>query len=223
MRFILTFFSEKKNAKALTTAGQGPNTTATNNNTESLTATGEAAYTVTVERVEQNNEKVDNAVKASTSKKSQVVQIEAEVPSSLSKKSEISVEKVLKSGKRRRSESDVTALKSMSEKLQPTNTTPEIVVNAPSVNASNSSGNAEEGEIEIWIPNKKYKGKKEANRRSSFAAFDHSGPPSALVRRAHSKLKQTPSTMKKATAARSASKNSKRVSFDLKKNQAQGQ
>lgn len=90
-----------------------------------------------------------------------------------------------------------------------------------------TSSDLQDGEIEIFVPNKKFKGTPEASAaktpKSNFAAFDGTRQPMAFVRRSLSKLKKTPSSLKAPGSGRKASTGSaKRVSFDMKKNKAQG-
>ncbi|KAL4219159.1 Ribosomal RNA processing protein 1 B [Mactra antiquata] len=180
-----------------------------------------------MKKIEHTTENMDSKYKnkVPNETKSPSIQIEVEIPGSFNKKTEPningSVTRNVKSGKRRRSESDVTALKSAGELIQDKcKASSKVEANTAVSNTSNSTITNNEGEIEIWVPNKKYKGNQDSNRRSSFAVFDNTTPPVAFVKRAHGKLKQSPSAMKKASVSKS-SKSSKRVSFDLKKNQAQ--
>ncbi|KAL5019480.1 hypothetical protein ScPMuIL_002372 [Solemya velum] len=90
----------------------------------------------------------------------------------------------------------------------------------------------ENDEVEIWVPNKKYKGKLKQNEAkekfsSSFAAFEKNPTtPTALVRKSVSSMK-TPKTdpkkIKKVNIAEvpaSVPANAKHVSFNMKKNRA---
>ena len=84
------------------------------------------------------------------------------------------------------------------------------------------SDDLQEGEIEIWIPNKKYKEKKQSG--AGFAKFEKVKPPAAFVKKALTKVKkQSPKQAiaeSKETDKTTAS--AKKVKFDMKKNKALG-
>ncbi|XP_052806135.1 ribosomal RNA processing protein 1 homolog A-like isoform X2 [Mya arenaria] len=107
---------------------------------------------------------------------------------------------------------------------------PEIVVSTatpttPSVQTPNSSKweAPEEGEVEIFVPNKKFKKSSQKSPAADFAVFDSSKPPAAFVRKAYSKVNkpQTPTSIVN-TPGSAKTRSNKRVSFDMKKNKAQG-
>lgn len=125
---------------------------------------------------------------------------------------------------------------------QPTeerNITPNVAtVSSGKSNDSNNSksetSDLQEGEIEIYIPNKKYK-KTPVNTSKSLPStstmptpkaalfqFDNSKPPMAFVRKSLAKVVKTPTSATTPGSAKSRSEKAKRVSFDMKKNKAQG-
>ena len=85
----------------------------------------------------------------------------------------------------------------------------------------------QDGEIEIWVPNKKYKGNKPTG--STFAKFEKTKAPAAFVKKALTKMKKQSisegkvkddgsSSMKGSTGSAAG----KKVKFDMKKNKALG-
>ena len=109
---------------------------------------------------------------------------------------------------------------------------PTITVKAatPETSSANTkaSDKLEEGEVEIFIPNKKYRKGSASSTGSDFAKFDGSKPPVAFVKHAYNKVNKTPKTPKTPVNRSTTSLNArtrsetKRVSFDMKKNKAQG-
>ena len=80
-----------------------------------------------------------------------------------------------------------------------------------------------EGDIEIWIPNKKYKGKQSSV--TPFAQFEKTKQPVAFVRKAMSKVKKQspkPSVNQSNQSETEAATSAKKVKFDMKKNKALG-
>lgn len=176
-------------------------------------------------KMEMNVEETKNNLDTETA---QVFTVSAVVPTSLKKKTEGKTPDLLKTkGKRTYSQTqsnesspNPVATPSVSGEKR----VPDIVLESASpvlASVSNTS-DLQDGEIEIWIPNKKYKGNKTTTPQSNFAVFEHSKPPAAFVKRSLSKsLKKTPSALKTPGAGKTPGSN-KRVSFDMKKNKAQG-
>lgn len=96
------------------------------------------------------------------------------------------------------------------------------------IDATSSDANADlqEGEIEIWIPSKKYKEKKSCS--SGFAKFEKTKTPAAFVKRALTKLKNPSVSQRgKVTEETTPGKTKepasvKKVQFNMKKNKALG-
>ena len=89
--------------------------------------------------------------------------------------------------------------------------------------------NLQEGEIEIWVPNKKYKGNKPSSPGSTFAKFEKTKAPAAFVKKALTKIKKQPVSESKGKDDSSSSlkgltgsASGKKVKFDMKKNKALG-
>ena len=85
------------------------------------------------------------------------------------------------------------------------------------------SDDLEEGDIEIWIPNKKYKGKQSSV--PPFAQFEKTKQPVAFVRKAMSKVKKQspkPSVNQSNQSETETATSAKKVKFDMKKNKALG-
>lgn len=81
----------------------------------------------------------------------------------------------------------------------------------------------QEGEIEIFVPNKKFKKNTDSTPKSALVAFDSSKPPVAFVKRSLAKVDKTRVTPTTAVTPGSAkSMSEKKVSFNMKKNKAQG-
>ena len=87
----------------------------------------------------------------------------------------------------------------------------------------------QEGEIEIWVPNKKYKGNKPAG--STFAKFEKTKAPAAFVKKVLTKIKRQSPSVKETkekgddsnkTNGSTESASGKKVQFDMKKNKALG-
>ena len=88
---------------------------------------------------------------------------------------------------------------------------------------STVSDDLEEGDIEIWIPNKKYKGKQSSV--TPFAQFEKTKQPVAFVRKAMSKVKKQspkPSVNQSNQSETETASSAKKVKFDMKKNKALG-
>ena len=88
---------------------------------------------------------------------------------------------------------------------------------------STVSDDLEEGDIEIWIPNKKYKGKQSSMK--PFAQFEKTKQPVAFVRKAMSKVKKLspkPSVNQSNQSETETATSAKKVKFDMKKNKALG-
>jgi hypothetical protein len=189
-----------------------------------------------VEKNLDKNKKEHNAVTKDTPK---VVTVSAEVPASFKKQADKkSPDTLKKKGKRTHSQSANDDTNSTNDKIstpiaQNLGTVPSITVQeptpivksgTPATKSPAVSNGLQDGEVEIWIPNKKYKGNKDTNitPKANFASFDQSRPPVAFVKRSLSKsLKKTPSSQKTPTAS-GVTGSAKRVSFDMKKNKAQG-
>ena len=87
----------------------------------------------------------------------------------------------------------------------------------------------QEGEIEIWVPNKKYKENKPTSSGSTFAKFEKTKAPAAFVKKALTKIKKQPVSESKGKDDSSSnlrgstgSASGKKVKFDMKKNKALG-
>lgn len=81
----------------------------------------------------------------------------------------------------------------------------------------------QEGEIEIFVPNKKFKKNTDSTPKSALVAFDGSKPPAAFVKRSLAKVDKTRVTPSTAvTPGSGKSMSEKKVSFNMKKNKAQG-
>ena len=168
-----------------------------------------------------------------------IVTVSAEVPASFKKHTDKkSPDTLIKKGKRTHSQSTTEGNLTNSQMSTPiaqnsSGVVPSISIQqptplgnsgTPAAKSSVDSDDLQDGEVEIWIPNKKYKGNKDTNitPKANFASFDQSKPPVAFVKRSLSKsLKKTPSAMKTPTAG-GKNGSAKRVSFDMKKNRAQG-
>lgn len=176
--------------------------------------------TTTVQVVQHKNEAVTNT---------SIITVSAEVPSACTRSMErMTLDTPKKKGKRTHPWAEITDnTESSSKTPEPTDKVPAIVVAKATPQITKpvvkppGNNDIQDGEIEIFVPNKKYKGGKVTTPKSNFATFDQTKPPVAFVKRSLSKsLKKTPSTMKGSGLTPGSSK---RVSFDMKKNQAQGE
>ena len=123
---------------------------------------------------------------------------------------------------------------------------PEIVVTAeatpnkvlkgqgkPDVSSRSVNTELKEGETEIFVPNKKYlkahgtpqttpTTSKSNMPKAALFKFDKSRPPMAFVKKSQIKVDKRRKSVGTPGSAKSMSERDKRVSFDMKKNKAQG-
>lgn len=192
-----------------------------------VTAGIPALYRVTRESVKKDN------AKAGTS--AQIENAIKDTKKDLKKKKQVDTDK----GAEQTNVKNTIATPTSEEKVTPAKKrkapSPPIIVtdqngeetpkNEQSGNNSKPTGtDLEEGEIELWVPNKKYKKTPQSGvintPKAALFTFDGSKPPPAFVKRSLVKADRTPKTPVNPGSAKARS--DKRVSFNMKKNKAQG-